>query len=116
MTYREQLNKVKSLGIEIFDLKIAYYLDIVFDGKNKLNENDFELLCDYAKNIYLSDDSLSEDAITLCMGDMITDLGYTIDEVLTMDKKKFIAESKRYIGCTVDEVLKKDRKEIRDYD
>ena len=112
MTYREQLNKVKALGIEIFDLKIAYYLDVVFDGKNKLNENDFEMLCDYARNIYLSDDSLSEDAITLCMGDMITDLGYTIDEVLTMDKKKFTAEANRYVGCSVNE----DRKGIRDYD
>ena len=112
MTYREQLNKVKSLGIEIFDLKIAHYLDKVFDGECKINENDFELLCNYAKNVYLSDDSLSEDAITLCMGDMITDLGYTSDEVLTMDKKKFIAEANRYVGCSVDE----DRKEIRDYD
>lgn len=109
MTYREQLNKVKALGIEIFDLKIAHYLDEVFDGKYKINENDFETLCDYARNIYLSDDSLSEDAITICIGDMITDLGYTIDEVLTMDKKKFIADAKRYIGRTVDEVLKTDK-------
>ena len=109
MTYREQLNKVKSLGIEIFDLKIAHYLDKVFDGECKINENDFELLCNYAKNVYLSDDSLSEDAITLCLGDMLTDLGYTIDEVLTMEKRKFIADAKRYIGCTVDEVLKKER-------
>lgn len=108
MTYREQLNKVKSLGIEIFDLKIAHYLDKVFDGKNKLNENDFELLCDYARNVYLSDDSLSEDCIALCIYDMLTDLGYTIDEVLTMEKRKFIADAKRYIGRTVDEVLKKD--------
>ncbi len=112
MTYREQLNKVKALGIEIFDLKIAYYLDKVFEGKNKLNENDFELLCDYAKNIYLEDESLSEDCIALCIYDMITDLGYTIDEVLKMDKKKFIAEANRYVGCSVDE----DRKGIRDYD
>ena len=109
MTYREQLNKVKSFGIEIFDLKIAYYLDDIFYGKHNLNENDFELLCDYAKNIYLEDESLSEDCIALCLYDMLTDLGYTIDEVLTMEKRKFIAESKRYIGCTVDEVLKKER-------
>jgi hypothetical protein len=108
MTYREQLNKVKSFGIEIFDLKIAHYLDKVFDGMRKLNENDFELLCDYARNVYLSDDSLSEDAIALCICDMLTDLGYTIDEVLTMEKQKFVAEAKRYIGCTVDEVLKKE--------
>ena len=108
MTYREQLNKVKALGIEIFDLKIAHYLDKVFDVKNKPNENDFELLCDYAKNIYLEDESLSEDCIALCIYDMLTDLGYTIDEVLTMDKKKFIADAKRYIGCTVDDVLKKE--------
>ena len=93
MTYREQLNKVKSFGIEIFDLTIAYYLDKVFDGKHKLNENDFESLCYYAKNIYLEDESLSEDCIALCIYDMLTDLGYTIDEVLTMEKRKFIAES-----------------------
>ena len=111
MTYREQLNKVKSLGIEIFDLKIAHYLDKVLDGEYKPNENDFELLCDYARNVYLSAESLSEDAITLCMGDMLTDLGYTIDEVLKMGKRKFIAESKHYIGCTVDDVLKNDRQQ-----
>ena len=110
MTYREQLNKVKALGIEIFDLKISYYLDYVFYGKHKINENDFETLCDYSRNIYLSDDSLSEDCIAICIYDMLTDLGYTIDEVLTMDKKKFIAEAKRYIGCTVDEVLKNEGK------
>ena len=109
MTYIEQLNKVKSFGIEIFDLTIAYYLDKVLGGEYKPNENDFELLCDYAKNIYLEDESLSEDCIALCIYDMLTDLGYTIDEVLTIDKKKFIAEAKRYIGCTVDEVLKKER-------
>ena len=44
MTYREQLNKVKALGIEIFDLKIAHYLDKVLYGEYKPNENDFELL------------------------------------------------------------------------
>ena len=111
MTYIEQLNKVKSFGIEIFALKIAYYLDKVLDGEYKPNENDFELLCDYAKNIYLEDESLSEDCIALCIYDMLTDLGYTIDEVLTIDKKKFIAEAKRYIGRTVDEVLKKERQQ-----
>lgn len=111
MTYIEKLNKVKALGIEIFDLKIAYYLDDIFYGRHKLNENDFELLCDYAKNIYLSDDSLSEDCIALCIYDMITYLGYTIDEVLTMEKQKFVAEAKRYIGCTVDEVLKNERQQ-----
>lgn len=109
MTYREQLNKVKALGIEIFDLKIAYYLDKVLDGEYKENENDFETLCDYARNVYLSDDSLSEDAIALCIGDMLTDLGYTVDEVLATGKRKFIAEAKRYIGRTVDEVLKTDK-------
>lgn len=111
MTYREKLNKVKALGIDIFDLKIAYYLDKVFDGKHNLSENDFEMLCDYARNVYLSDDSLSEDAIALCLGDMLTDLGYTIDEVLKMENQKFIAEAKRYIGRTVDEVLKKERQQ-----
>lgn len=109
MTYREQLNKVKSFGIEIFDLKIAYYLDKVLDGEYKPNDNDFELLCDYARIVYLSDESLYEDCIVLCIGDMLTDLGYTVDEVLETGKRKFIAEAKRYIGCTVDEVLKKER-------
>ena len=111
MTYREQLNKVKALGIEIFDLKIAYYLDKVLDGEYKPKENDFEMLCDYAKNIYLEDESLSEDCIALCIYDMITDLEYTIDEVLTMEKRKFIADAKRYIARTVDEVLKKERQQ-----
>lgn len=106
MTYREQLNKVKALGIEIFDLKIACYLDDIFYGRHKLNEIDFELLCDYARDVYLEDDSLSEDCIALCIYDMLTDLGYTVYEVLKMEKRKFIADAKRYIGCTVDDVLK----------
>ena len=49
MTYREHLNKVNELGINICDLTIANELDCVLDGKYTEKEKTFEKLCDFAK-------------------------------------------------------------------
>ena len=51
MTYREQLNKVRDLGISICDLEIANELDAVLDFE--YTEEEFEDLCAFSVEIYL---------------------------------------------------------------
>ena len=96
MTYREQLNKVNELGINICDLTIANELDCVLDA-GAYTAEEFERLCDYARYIYLKDDELTANAIALCIVGMLSELGYTVDEITQMDKWKFIDEASGYM-------------------
>lgn len=59
MTYREQLNKVRDLGISICDLKIADELDAVLDFE--YTEEEFESLCAFSEDILNSDGSVAEE-------------------------------------------------------
>lgn len=96
MTYREQLNKVNELGISICDLTIANELDCVLDA-GTYTEQEFERLCDYARYIYLKDDELTANAIALCIGGMLSELDYTVEEITSMDKWKFIKQVYQYM-------------------
>ena len=96
MTYREKLNKVNELGINICDLTIANELDCVLDA-GAYTEEDFERLCNYAVCIYFKSDALTANAIALCIGGMLSELGYTVDEITQMDKWKFIDEASGYM-------------------
>lgn len=96
MTYREQLNKVNELGINICDLTIANELDCVLDA-GAYTEEEFELLCNYAVYIYFKSENLTATAIALCIGGMLSELGYTVDEITKMDKWKFIGEASGYM-------------------
>jgi hypothetical protein len=96
MTYREQLNKVNELGINICDLTIAHELDCVLDA-GAYTEEDFERLCDYAVYIYLKSEHLTANAIALCIGGMLSELGYTVEEITQMNKWKFIDEASYYM-------------------
>ena len=69
MTYREQLNKVNELGISICDLAIANELDCVLEFE--FTDCEFELLCNYAKEIYLKADDLTEYAIARTINDLL---------------------------------------------
>lgn len=87
MTYREQLNKVNELGIDIFDLSIA-------DGLNSIlsfdyTEEEFERLCGYAKNAYYEAYEMTINAIANCIDDLVNEDGKTIEEILEMDKRDF---------------------------
>lgn len=95
MTYREQLNKVNKLGINICDLTIASELECVLDFP--YSEKDFERLCDYAKMIYLKADKLTAEAIANSIYDLITQDGFTVGKIVTMETWKVIAKSYDYM-------------------
>ena len=96
MTYREQLNKVNELDINICDLTIADELDCVLDA-GAYTAEDFERLCNYAVSIYLKSEDLTANAIALCIGGMLSELGYTVDEITQMGKWKFIGNARGYM-------------------
>jgi hypothetical protein len=94
MTYREQLNKVNELGINICDLTIANELDCFLDGE--YTEKDFERLCDYAVYIYLKADNITAEAIARAIDDLLS-LGKTVGEIVAMDKYSFISKAFCYM-------------------
>ena len=90
MTYREQLDKVNELGINICDLTIANELDCVLDGKYTENEKTFDKLCDFARNIYLKSESITAEAIARAIYGLLWQDENTIDSICCMDRRKFI--------------------------
>ena len=94
MTYREQLNKVNELGINICDLTIADELDCVLDCE--YTEEDFERLCEYARYIYLKADNITAEAIARAIDDLLSQ-GKTVGEIVTMDKYSFISKAVCYM-------------------
>jgi hypothetical protein len=94
MTYREQLNKVNELGINICDLTIANELDCVLDGE--YTEKDFERLCDYAVYIYLKSYNIPAEAIALAIEDLLSQ-GKTVETIVAMDKYTFINKAVCYM-------------------
>jgi hypothetical protein len=94
MTYREQLDKVNELGINICYLTIANELDCVLDCDIK--EKDFERLCDFATYIYLKADSITAEAIARAIDDLLSQ-GKTVGEIVAMDKYTFIDKAVCYM-------------------
>lgn len=95
MTYREQLNKVNELGINICDLTIANELDCVLDAEAYTIE-DFEHLCHYAVYIYLKADNITAEAIARAIDDLLSQ-GKTVREIVAMDKYSFISKAVCYM-------------------
>lgn len=95
MTYREQLNKVNELGINICDLTIANELDCVLDY-GTYSDKDFERLCEYARYIYLKVDNITAEAIARAIYDLLSQ-GKTVGEIVTMDKYTFIDKAVCYM-------------------
>lgn len=91
MTYREQLNKVRDLGISICDLKIADELDAVLDFE--YTEEEFESLCAFSVKVYLDAETMTTNAIARCINDLVDEEGKTVEEILEMDKWDFIDEA-----------------------
>ena len=88
MTYREQLNKVRNLGISICDLEVANELDAVLDFE--YTEEEFESLCAFSVEIYLKAEKMTTDAIAYCINDLVEEEGKTVKEILKMNKWDFI--------------------------
>ena len=88
MTYREQLNKVRDLGISICDLEIANELDAVLDFE--YTEEEFESLCAFSVEIYFKAEKMTTGAIACCINDLVEEEGKTVKEILKMNKWDFI--------------------------
>ena len=95
MTYREQLNKVRDLGISICDLEIANELDAVLDFK--YTEEEFESLCAFSVEIYLKAEKMTTDAIAYCINDLVEEEGKTVEEILKMNKWDFIVKANNWL-------------------
>ena len=95
MTYREQLNKVRDLGISICDLEIANELDAVLDFE--YTEEEFEDLCSFGVEIYLKAEKMTTDAIAYCINDLVEEKGKTVKEILEMDKWGFIDKASNWL-------------------
>lgn len=95
MTYREQLNKVRDLGISICDLEIANELDAVLDFE--YTEEEFESLCAFSVEIYLKAEKMTTDAIAYCINDLVEEEGKTVEEILKMNKWDFIVKANNWL-------------------
>lgn len=95
MTYREQLNKVRDLGISICDLEIANELDAVLDFE--YTEEEFESLCAFSVEIYLKAEKMTTDAIAYCINDLVEEEGKTVEEILKMNKWDFIDKASDWL-------------------
>ena len=95
MTYREQLSKVRDLGISICDLEIANELDAVLDFE--YTEEEFESLCAFSVEIYLKAEKMTTDAIAYCINDLVEEKGKTVKEILKMNKWDFIDKASNWL-------------------
>lgn len=95
MTYREQLNKVRDLGIFIYDLDIANELDAVLDFEH--TEEEFKGLCAFGVDIYRKAEKMTTDAIAYCINDLVEEKGKTVKEILEMNKWDFIDKASNWL-------------------
>lgn len=95
MTYREQLDKVRDLGISICDLEVANELDAVLDFE--YTEEEFESLCAFSVEIYLKAEKMTTDAIAYCINDLVEEKGKTVKEILKMNKWDFIDKASNWL-------------------
>ena len=95
MTYREQLDKVRDLGISICDLEIANELDAVLDFE--YTEEEFESLCAFSVEIYLKAEKMTTNAIAYCINDLVEEEGKTVEEILEMNKWDFIDKASNWL-------------------
>lgn len=95
MTYREQLNKVNELGINIFDLSIADELNSILSFD--YTDEEFERLCEYAKNAYYEAYEMTMNAIANCIDDLVNEDGKTVEEILEIDKRDFVKKASYWL-------------------
>ena len=95
MTYREQLNKLKELGITPTSIEVGNSCDCIFDFD--YSDEEFEKLCNFAEEMYLKADVMTTDAVAKCINDLVNEDGKTIEEILKMDKWDFIGKASNYL-------------------
>lgn len=95
MTYREQLNKLKELGITPTSIEIGNSCDCIFDFD--YSDEEFEKLCNFAERMYLKAYVMTTDAVAKCINDLVNEDGKTVEEILEMDKFDFIDKASNYL-------------------
>lgn len=81
MTYREQLNKAREMGLNIVNLLIADECESNFGFV--YNEKEFEQLCEYVRICYIKGDC-SASSICTAINYYATDKGKTVEQILKM--------------------------------
>lgn len=95
MTYREQLSKLEELGITPTSIEVGNSCDCIFDFD--YSDEEFEKLCNFAKEMYLKADVMTTDAVAKCINDLVNEDGKTVEEILEMDKFDFIDKASNYL-------------------
>ena len=88
MNFKEQLNKVRELEINILELEIANEVE-AFDYNNILSDEDFERVCSIVLDYYLDTENIPISDIIKFIFSLIEN-EKTIDEIIDMDKYDFI--------------------------
>lgn len=83
MKFREQLDMVEALRLNMCDLVIANECDCIFSFE--YTDEQFEDLCAVAKLVYMESDYIEAHHIASAINNLIDQNGQTIDEVLEMD-------------------------------
>ena len=89
MTFKEIVNAIDKLDASYQDIEIALNLDAEIDFD--LTDEEFNSLCDYAKNV-LDNSDVNEYAIAQCMNDLLEE-DKTVEEILKMDMHDFVDEA-----------------------
>lgn len=82
MTFREQLNKAKELGLDILDLTVANECDQIFFFD--YTDNEFEKLCYLVYACWLKSDICTVEEIAMAVNQFITCKHKTINDVCAM--------------------------------
>ena len=88
MNFKQQLNKVRELKINILALEIANEVE-AFDYNNILSDEDFERICSIVFDYYLDTENISISDIVRFIFSLIEN-EKTIDGIIDMDKYDFI--------------------------
>lgn len=90
MTYTQQLNKARELGLSIFDLTIADECDSAFDFDYTTEQ--FDELCYLVGACWCKSDDIELWSIA-CFVNTMVDNGHTIDEILAMTPREFLEKA-----------------------
>ena len=90
MTFKEIVNAIDKLDASYQDIEIALNLDAEIDFD--LTDEEFNLLCDYAKRV-LDRTDVTEYAIAQCMDDLLNEEDKTVEDILKMDVLDFADEA-----------------------
>lgn len=95
MSFRKQLNFIKDLNVNIYDLSVANECDIFFQFD--YNDEQFEDLCNLVKETSLKYEKLSICDVANTINILISDKNKTIEDVLYMAYDTFEKECFKYI-------------------